>query len=59
VLNIGPMTRLGARISKANIAFDDHPNEKRFADRIETITVDSVLRFLKSTDLGGEVTVLR
>ena len=34
--------RLGARDTAANIAFDDHPNDKRFADRIETVTVDSV-----------------
>lgn len=51
-LNIGPMTRLGARMFKANIAFDDHPNEKRFSDRIETVTADSVFDFLKKSGLG-------
>lgn len=58
-LKIGAFTRLGARVSKANIAFDDHPNEKRFADRIETITVDSVFRFLRAASLGGDVEVMR
>ena len=38
------LKRLGARVTAANVAFDDHPNDKRFADRIETVTVDSVFR---------------
>lgn len=46
-LKLGPLTRLGARVTKANITFDDHPNELRFSDRIRTVTVDSVLRFLE------------
>ena len=46
VLNIGALTRLGARVSAANVAFDDHPNEKRFSDRIETVTVDSVFAWM-------------
>jgi hypothetical protein len=51
VLRIGALTRLGARASSANVAFDDHPNEKRFADRIETVTVDSVLVWLVQAGL--------
>lgn len=46
MLQIGTMTRLGARVTRANIAFDDHPNEQRFANRIETTTADSLLRWL-------------
>ena len=52
-LKIGPMTRLGARVTKANVAFDDHPNEKRFSDRIETITVDSIFSWLQKAQLAG------
>lgn len=52
VLRIGPLTRLGGRLSAANVAFDDHPNEKRFADRIETVTVDSVFDWLLRSGLG-------
>ena len=52
-LNIGPFTRLGGRIGAANVAFDDHPNEKRYADRIETVTADSVFAWLKRSDMGG------
>jgi len=36
---------------KANIAFDDHPNEKRFSDRIETIGADSVFAFLEQSGM--------
>lgn len=36
----------------ARIRFDDHPNAKRFSDRIETVTVDSVLDWLARTGQG-------
>jgi hypothetical protein len=58
-LHISALKRLGARVSAANIAFDDHPNEKRFSDRIETVTVDSVFRWLQRSGLGGSVEVIR
>lgn len=58
VLRIGAMTRLGARMTAANAAFDDHPNEKRFSDHIETVTVDSVLAWLERTALAGRVQVV-
>lgn len=57
-LRIGALTRLGARFSAANVAFDDHPNSKRFADRIETVTVDSVLDWLVRSGLGGPPQIL-
>lgn len=52
-LHLGPLTRLGASASSAHIRFDDHPNAKRFSDRIETVTVDSVLDWLARTGLGS------
>ena len=52
-LRLGALTRLGGRVSAANVAFDDHPNEKRFADRIETVTVDSVFDWLPRAGLGA------
>ncbi|HEY9238928.1 MAG TPA: DUF2145 domain-containing protein, partial [Burkholderiaceae bacterium] len=58
-LRIGPLQRLGGRVSAANVAFDDHPNDKRFADRIETVTVDSVFAWLNRSGLGGPVQVFR
>jgi hypothetical protein len=59
VLRISPLTRLGARMTAANIAFDDHPNDKRFSDRIETVTVDSVFEWLQRTGMATPVQVLR
>ena len=58
-LRIGALTRLGARVGTANVAFDDHPNDKRFSDRIETVTVDSVFTFLPQAGLAGPLQVVR
>lgn len=59
-LQLGPLVRLGARMTAANVAFDDHPNTKRFADRIETTTADSVLDWLAGSPLlAGPLTVVR
>ena len=57
-LRLGPLTRMGGRVGSANIAFDDHPNEKRFSDRIETVTVDSVLAWMQRTQLAAAPVVL-
>jgi hypothetical protein len=57
-LRLGPLTRLGGRVSSANIAFDDHPNGKRFSDRIETVTVDSVLDWLTRSGMAGATQTL-
>ena len=45
-LEISTLTRLGGRVTRANIAFDDHPNARRFANQIDTVTVDALARFL-------------
>ena len=58
-LHISAFKRLGARMTAANVAFDDHPNEKRFSDRIETVTVDSVFAWLARSGLGGPVQPIR
>ena len=58
-LKLGPITRLGGRMTAANVAFDDHPNDKRFSDRIETVTVDSVFAWLPRAGLGGPITALK
>jgi hypothetical protein len=52
-LRLGALTRLGASTTSAHIRFDDHPNAKRFSDRIETVTVDSVLQWLERSGLGS------
>jgi len=60
-LKLGPLTRLGGRMTAANVAFDDHPNDKRFADRIETVTVDSVFDWLQRARMtdGKPIAVVR
>jgi hypothetical protein len=58
-LRIDPLTRLGGRVTRANIAFDDHPNHKRFSDRIETVTADSVFAWLARERLGERAVVVR
>ncbi len=58
-LTLGPLTRLGGRMTAANVAFDDHPSDKRFSDRIETVTVDSAFNWLPRAQLavGGPVLI--
>jgi hypothetical protein len=53
-LKLGALTRLGARAGTANVAFDDHPNEKRYSDRIETVTVDSVFAWLARSGTASQ-----
>jgi hypothetical protein len=45
--------RLGGRMFRANMAFDDHPFERRMAGHIDTVTVESVLRFVHQVDPGA------
>jgi hypothetical protein len=58
-LRIDPLTRLGGRMTRANIEFDDHPNAKRFSDRIDTVTVDSVFAWLQRSGLGQAPVIVR
>lgn len=49
-VEIDALTRLGGRMFRANIAFDDHPFERRMAGQIDTVTVESIERFLLRRD---------
>jgi hypothetical protein len=49
-IHLDALTRLGAAATRQNINFDDHPFGKRMAGRIETATVESLLRFLLQRD---------
>ena len=57
-LTLRPLERMGGRMFRANIAFDDHPNERRFADKIDIVTVDSMTKFLKKIDPATTFTVV-
>jgi hypothetical protein len=49
-VEIDALTRLGARMFRANVAFDDHPFDRRMAGQIDTVTVEAVLRFVEARD---------
>lgn len=53
-LNLGTLTRLGGRMFRANIAFDDHPSDRRFANQIDTVTVEGVAAFVERQDSGAK-----
>lgn len=59
VLKLPTLQRLGARMTRNNVAFDDHPAGQRFAGRIATITADSVMDWLVSRGLGTAPTIVR
>jgi hypothetical protein len=42
--------RLGARLFSANISFDDHPFGRRAAGQIDTVVVESVMRFVRQRE---------
>ncbi|HMS26453.1 MAG TPA: DUF2145 domain-containing protein [Burkholderiaceae bacterium] len=58
-LKLSTTTRLGARMFRANVAFDDHPNERRFADLIDTVTVESLAAYIKRVDAGSITEVIQ
>lgn len=58
-LHLSTLKRLGARITTANISFDDHPSHLRFSSRIRTITVDSVFDWLQRNKLGQPPVLVR
>ncbi|AZN37059.1 DUF2145 domain-containing protein [Iodobacter ciconiae] len=52
-LKINTFKRLGGRMFRANIAFDDHPTDRRMAGQIDTVTVDSIVNFLQQAMPGS------
>lgn len=53
-LNIGMFKRLGGRMFKANVAFDDQPFDQRMAGHIETYTFDSLFKFFKEKNIVSQ-----
>jgi len=49
-IDLGTFTRLGGRLFRANIAFDDHPFGRRMAGHIDTATVESIVSFMQQRD---------
>jgi hypothetical protein len=57
-LKINTLKRLGGRMFRANIAFDDHPTDRRMSGKIDTITVDSIVSFLQLQTKGSRAYVV-
>ncbi|RZL30111.1 MAG: DUF2145 domain-containing protein [Rubrivivax sp.] len=51
-LHLSALTRLGGRMTQANIAFDDHPTARRMTRHIDTVTVDSMFAWLPRAGLS-------
>ncbi|WP_457389904.1 DUF2145 domain-containing protein [Roseateles sp. P5_E1] len=51
-LHLSTLTRLGGRMTQANIAFDDHPSARRFSSHIDTVTVDSMFAWMQRAGLS-------
>lgn len=58
-IHLAAWTRLGARLTAANVAFDDHPLGLRVAGRFRTVTVESVFAWLQASGHGGPMFVVR
>lgn len=58
-LRIGALTRIGSRLTAANVRFDDHPWESSGGSRFAVVTVESVLLHLAKTDRTVGQSVLR
>ena len=57
-LRIPALSRLGGRMFRANVAFDDHPFERRMSGQIDAVSVESVVDFLVRFD-GAQRLVVR
>jgi len=53
-IEVPAAVRLGARMFRANVAFDDHPFDRRMAGQIDTVSTDAVLRLLRMVDPGSK-----
>lgn len=54
-IRVPSITRLGGRMFRANVAFDDHPFDRRMAGRIDTVTTVSIVNFVRATDTQARV----
>ncbi|MFK4706593.1 hypothetical protein ABIC83_003467 [Roseateles asaccharophilus] len=54
-LRLSALTRLGGRMTQANIAFDDHPTARRMTRHIDTVTADSMFAWLTRAGLSDNL----
>jgi hypothetical protein len=58
-IRIAPFERIGARLFAANVYFGDHSNEEMQTGRYQTVTVESVIRFVERADAVVQRRVVR
>lgn len=58
-LRLSALTRLGGRMTQANIAFDDHPTARRMTRHIDTVTVDSMFAWLPRAHLSEPLQLVK
>jgi hypothetical protein len=57
-IHLTALERLGGELTRANVAFDDHPLDRRMAGQIDVVTAESVLEFVERVDPGAAKVVL-
>lgn len=54
-VRVGAAARLGARLFRANVAFDDHPAVPRLRGDFATVTVDGIEQFVRGHDRQARI----
>jgi len=57
-LHLPAVERLGARVFRVNVAFDDQPIDRRMAGNIDVVSAESVLDFVLRVDPGATARVI-
>lgn len=57
-IHLNALERLGSEATRANVAFDDHPLDRRMAGQIDVVSAESVLDFIRQVDPGASTLVL-
>lgn len=57
-IHLSALERLGGELTRVNVAFDDHPFDRRMAGAIDVVTAESVLAFIARIDPGASTIAL-
>jgi len=58
-IRLKTLERLGACITRQNISFNDHPFRRRMSGNIDTVTVPSVIAYLRFNDASLVISEVR
>lgn len=58
-IRIAPFERIGARLFAANVHFNDHSHDEMQAGRYQTVTVESVIRFVEQMQVLATRQIVR